>query len=237
MAQAGSPFDDEPPLRWLRRLHLLPAAGLGMRRRAAALALLSWLPIAVWALTTGRLADDSGESLLQHYGVHVRCLLVIPLLVLGESPLQSLSKLIAARLAATADAEPTVRERFNAAVAGVLRLRDASLPWVLMIGAAIGWVIADRPQVHADALSWAVDSDGALGFGGWWFAYVARPILLALLLAWLWRIVLLTVWFRRIGRIDLPLVPTHPDRTGGIAIAAALPGAFASPTRRRCTRR
>lgn len=224
---APSPCDDEPPLRWLRRARLLPADSLGAGRRAAVLALLAWLPIALWAAATGRLADDSGESLLRHYGVHVRCLVVIPLLVLGEQMLHDTARRIAACLAATAGAEPASRVRFDAVGAGVLRLRDASLPWVLMIGAAIGWAIADRPQVHADALVWAMEGDGALGFGGWWFAYIARPILLALLLAWLWRIVLLCEWLRRIGRIDLPLVPTHPDRAGGIAIVSKLPGAFA----------
>ncbi len=54
-----------------------------------------------------------------------------------------------------------------------------------------------------------------------------RPVFLALLLAWLWRIVLLSLWMGRVGRIDLALVPTHPDRAGGVALVERLPGAFA----------
>jgi len=76
-------------------------------------------------------------------------------------------------------------------------------------------------------MAWGVDADGGLGFGGWWFAYVARPIFLALLLAWAWRILLLTLWLGRVARIDLQLVPTHPDRAGGLGLLAKLPGAFA----------
>jgi hypothetical protein len=55
-----------------------------------------------------------------------------------------------------------------------------------------------------------------LGFGGWWFLFVARPIYAALVLGWLWRVVLLTVLFYRISKLGLELVPTHPDRAGGL---------------------
>jgi len=170
-----SPIDNEPPLRWLRHLHLVPADGLGAGRRALFMALLSWLPIAAWALLTDRRTDTSaGESLLHHYGVHVRCLIVIPLLILAEPMLQRKLKSIAAKLAQTALADPPMRERFDAATVGVVRLWDASLPWVLAIGVAIAWSLLDRPHEYEDALSWAIDGRGALGFGGWWFGYVVR---------------------------------------------------------------
>lgn len=225
---AFSPVENEAPLRWLRRLHLAPDEGLGAARRALGLALLTWLPIAAWALATGRLGspDDSGESLLRHYGVHVRCLLVIPLLILAEPMLHRAARAIAARLAATA-ATPEARTAFDAAGRAVVRLRDATLPWVLLLGAAVAWSLADDPLTHGDAMAWAFDADGTLGFGGWWFAYVVRPVFLALLMAWLWRILLLSLWMGRVGRIDLSLVPTHPDRAGGVALVERLPGAFA----------
>ena len=225
---AFSPVENEAPLRWLRRLHLAPEEGLGAGRRAIGLALLTWLPIAAWAGATGRLGSpyDAGESLLRHYGVHARCLVVIPLLILAEPMLHRAARAIAARLAATA-ATPEARAAFDAAGRAVVRLRDATLPWVLLLGAAIAWSLADDPRTHGDAMAWALDADGSLGFGGAWFAYVVRPVFLALLLAWLWRIVLLGLWMGRVGRVNLTLVPTHPDRTGGVALVEKLPGAFA----------
>lgn len=226
-----SPIDDEPPLRWLRRARLVPAKGLAAPRRALFLALFTWLPIAVWAAVFGRLTDvSSSESLLHHYGVHVRCLIVIPLLVLAEPMLHRRLKSIAARLAQTAVVNPTMRARFDAASAGVVRLWDASPPWILGIGVAIAWTLVDRAHEYEDALSWALDARGALGFGGWWFGYVVRPIFIVLLLGWLWRIVLVGCWFWRIGKLNLSLVPTHPDRAGGIAFVEKLPGAFALVT-------
>ena len=56
------------------------------------------------------------------------------------------------------------------------------------------------------------------------------PIFLALLLGWLWRMLLVAWWFWKVGRLGLALVPTHPDRTGGIAFVEKVPGAFALVT-------
>ena len=222
-----SPVENEPPLRWFRRLRLVPRDGLGAGRRAVLFASLAWLPIVLWSATAGRLFDaGTGEPLLQHYGVHVRCLLAIPLLVLGEASMHATVQRLTAQFVSSGIVGPGLREAFGSAIDRVRRLRDASLPWVLLIGVAIAWSIADHPAVHEDALSWALDADGRMGFGGAWFAFVVRPLFLALLLGWLWRILLVACLLWRIGRLDLSLVPTHPDRTGGMAFVEKLPGAF-----------
>src|SRR5262249_25944724 len=87
-ASRFSPVDDEPPLHWERVLRLAPKHGLGVARRAIFFALVTWVPIAIWSVVRGRFIDAAiGEPLLQHYGVHVRCLVAIPLMILGEATL------------------------------------------------------------------------------------------------------------------------------------------------------
>jgi hypothetical protein len=223
-----SPIENEPPLRWFRWLRLAPPDGLGAGRRALFFALLTWLPIVVWAAATGHLwSDAGGERLLQHYGVHVRCLLAIPLLILAEAAMHNAAKRMASQFVSSGAVGPGERAGFDRIIADVRRLRDASLVWVLLLGAAFAWSVADQPAQHDDAIAWAVGGDGAVGFGGGWFAYVVRPIFLALVMGWLWRMLLVAYWFWRVGRLDLSLVPTHPDRTGGLAFVEKLPGAFA----------
>lgn len=224
---AFSPVDNEAPLRWWRRLRLVPGGELGVGRRAVILAAIAWLPIALWSFLQGRLLGaESGEPLLQHYGIHVRCLLAIPLFVLAEAALHRKGASLARRFVSSGAVDMATRPAFDAVLRDVIRLRDASLPWVLALGAAIAWALVDRPDPHDDALSWAADGRGGLGFGGWWATYVARPIFVALLLGWLWRIALLTIWMWRVGGLPLALVPTHPDRMGGIAFVESLPKAF-----------
>ena len=228
---AFSPVDNELPLRWFRWLRIVPAGELGTGRRAVLLALLTWVPIVAWAAIAGRLLQvDAGEPLLQHYGVHVRCLLAIPLLVLAEAALHRAAQPLAAQFVSSGIVGADQRAGFDLAIRQVRRLRDASLPWVFVLGGALAWSLVDHPIVQDDALAWAVDAKGALGFGGWWFTYVVRPIFLALVLSWLWRMLLVAYWFWRVGRLGLSLVPTHPDRTGGLAFVEKVPGAFALVT-------
>jgi hypothetical protein len=231
LQESFSPIENEPPLRWQRALHLAPQDTLGVARRAVFFALFSWVPIAVWALVRGRfLAPAVGEPLLQHYGVHVRCLVAIPLLILGEFTLNTASVRYLSQFIRSGLVDAATRPRFDAALQMVRRWRSASLPWLLGIGAALAWTMAEPVGNRSDQMSWAVDAAGSLGFGGMWFAYIVRPLVIALLLGWLWRIVLLVLLFVQVGRLDLTLVPSHADRAGGLGFLERLPSAFAPVT-------
>jgi hypothetical protein len=228
---AFSPVDNELPLRWFRRLRLVPPGGLGTKRRALIFAALTWVPIVVWAAMAGRLWDpDTGESLMRHYGIHVRCLIAIPLFILAEGALHRTVRHIVSHFLSSGVVALPQKAAFEGLVADARRLRDSSLPWVFVAGVTIAWTTIDAPSSHEDALSWAFGADGTLGFGGAWFVYVARPIFLALLLGWIWRILLVAYAFWRVGRLELSLVPSHPDHAGGIAFVEKLPGAYALVT-------
>ena len=211
-----------------RAIGLIPPNGLGLIRRVVFFAALTWLPIAVWAWWQGHMLKGAlDEKLLQHFGVHVRCLVAIPLLILSEG----LAHAVTLRLGPQFVRAGIVADdgAFRAVVTGMARLRDRTLPWILIGGLAVAWVYLSpgTPQEHD--VRWAVDApaSGAIGFGGWWYLFVARPIYIALLLGWLWRLVLLTIFMRRLSRLPLSLVPTHPDHHGGLGFITSAPTAFA----------
>ena len=214
-------------LRAQRAIGLVPERGLGVARRALVFAAVTWLPIAAWALWRGRaLAGSVDEPLLSHFGIHVRCLVAIPLLVAAEAVSHGVTTRLVpqfVRAGLVADAE---RERFRAVLRGVVRLRDRTLPW-FGIGALVFAVLVVSPTAAADhEVRWAEEPAGGFGFGAFWFRWVSRPIFTALLLAWLWRLVLAFVLCARLSRLDLALVPTHPDRAGGLGFLESLPTAF-----------
>lgn len=181
-------------------------------------ALITWVPIVLWAVIYGRvLPGIASEPSLQHFGVHVRCLVAIPLLIMEEVVAQG----IVGRLIPQFVRSSLVNEGNIAQFVDVLndtaRLRDASLPWVFVIGLVIGWAVVSPSAWNVHEVVWADETNiggPRLGFGGWWFLYVTRPIFMALLLAWMWRLALVTSLLWRIARLDLALVSTHPDRTG-----------------------
>ena len=222
---------DEWPLRWQRKLGLVPDQGMGLVRRAAFFAAIAWVPLAVWAFVQNRaLPGGVAEPLFTHFGVNVRCLVAIPLLILAEGKMMSTTITMATQFLRNGLVTDVQRGAFATLLGQVARMRDSSLPWVIIIGVTIAWLLADPADPRHDALSWAVDASGNLGFGAWWFAYVSRPIFSVLVLGWLWRIVLAFILFRRIAKLDLALVPTHADRAAGLGFLEYYPGAFSMVT-------
>ena len=213
-------------IRWQRVLHIAPKEGLGVVRRAISFALLTWLPLVVWAWMKHSLIDaDSGEPLLAHFGIHVRCLVAIPLFILAEAMSYKVIGQIVGQFRASGAVAEDKYPAFLTVLKDVARLRDSSLPWIFVISLTIAWTLGSPLDTDTHEMSWAMTS-GSFGFGAWWFLYVARPVFLLLLLGWLWRIALIILLFHRLSRMELSLVPTHPDRTGGLGFVKKLPSAL-----------
>ena len=62
---------------------------------------------------------------------------------------------------------------------------------------------------------------------GWWLGAVSLPLFQFLLLRWYFRLFIWARFLWQVSRIDLRLVPTHPDRTGGLGFLALVGYAFA----------
>jgi len=220
----------DPFFRLQRRIGLIPNQGLGLIRRALFFALLAWLPIAVWAVLKGRAIPGSvGEPLLQHFGIHFRFLVAVPLLILGEGMAHRVTTQLIPYFLTSGLVRDEHRGQFRQVLEGVARLRNSSHPWVLIVSVIFAWIALGPSPASEHELVWATEGEPAsmhVGFGGWWLAYVARPIFVALLAAWLWRLVLAFLLLKRIAALDLALVPTHPDRAGGLGFLEKLPSAF-----------
>ena len=210
-----------------RALRLIPAdGGDGVIRRMMLFPLIAWLPLVVWAVATGHAIDsETGEPLLRHLGIHVRFLVALPLLILGERLARGvMAKLLPRfiqRNLVTEEKEPAFRQ----VIADTARLKNSTLPWIAIGGVILLIVLLPGSGQFLDELDWARE-DGKLGAGGWWYLAVSRPLFQVFLFGWLWRIVLLGVLLKRIAGIGLDLVPTHPDRLGGMGFISSFPRVF-----------
>jgi hypothetical protein len=209
----------DPVLRFQRALRLVPAGNFAGMRRAIVMGIVCWAPIMIWAGFTGHLHPNvQDESIMRHLGVHVRSLLGIPLLILSEPIADRVMRALVAQFPASGLIRDEDRAAYSEVIRSVERLRDSAFALAIILGTVVLSVILARGRwltEDADALIWATNT-GALDFGGWWALYIVRPLFLFLLLTWLWRLLLTWILFRRIGRLDLQLVPSHPDQVGGI---------------------
>lgn len=213
-----------------RKLGLIPEHGLGIARRALFWSMLAWLPTAVWAwLHGGFVPAEGSEPLLSHFGINARLLLAVPLFIIAEGMMHSTLTGTLPRLVSSGIVPLSEREALRAVLQGVAKLRDSVLPWIAIGAALISFFVLSTPDQLPHELTWAKSQSAGdgLGFGAWWHLYVGRTIFLTLLLAWLWRLTLLFVLFKRISGLKLSLVPTHPDRSAGLGFMAKVPVMFA----------
>ena len=80
------------------------------------------------------------------------------------------------------------------------------------------------------AYPWAVAGTGValhLSPAGWYFAAVSQFVYQFLLYISLWKWFLWAAFLFRLSRLDLQVVPTHPDRHGGLGFLGMSPLAIA----------
>jgi hypothetical protein len=124
-----------------------------------------------------------------------------------------------------------VRTQFDAAVASVARLRNSVLAEILIIAFVygVGMFVVWRNYVALDANTWYATTSAAgskLSLAGMWYGYVSLPLFQFLLLRWYFRVFIWARFLWQVSRLELKLVPTHPDRVGGLGFLANTAYAF-----------
>ena len=222
-----------PLFQLLRQLHLTDdALGLPMRR-IIAISLLTWLPLLVLSALEGNLLGGRpAVPFLLDLGVHVRFLVVIPLLIGAEPVVHRRMRLVAKQFLARHLIPESTMTRFDSAIASAFRLRNsvlaeaALLAFVYVFDILIVWPYYSF--VFEIPTWYAAPSLGASTFSlaGTWYGYVALPIFQFLLCRWYFRLFIWTRFLWQVSRIDLSLVPMHPDRVGGLGFLSDTVQAF-----------
>jgi hypothetical protein len=115
---------------------------------------------------------------------------------------------------------------FDSAVADTLKLRDSTLAEVVILGITYASAYAALSKFSSNVSTWHAllgESGHRLTLAGYWYVLVAVPIFQFLTYRWLWR---LFKFLRRVSKLDLQLIPTHPDRAGGLSFLGDAHRAF-----------
>ena len=190
-------------------------------RRAIVFVLLTWVPLLALSAIDGHMLDgDVAVPFVRDLETHIRFLVVVPLLLAAELVVHTrLMPVVRAFLDRDliSDADD---ERFDAAINSAFRLRNSVLAELLIFALVYGvGVLVVWRQTALETPTWFAHSATGthrLYPAGVWYAFVSLPIFQFLLLRWYYR---LLIWIRflwQVSRIELKLVPTHPDQLGGI---------------------
>jgi hypothetical protein len=207
--------------------HLLTAERWNLGRRILIAICLGWVPL---VLLTLFLKPDTIGSLLNDYTVNFRMLIAVPVLLAGQVIMDSVFRMIIAHIR-DADLLPSPeRAKMDLTISSLTRLRDslvAEAIIVVVVYANVAGLIGAR---LAMAQGWALSDIGSgyhLSLAGWYYALVSQLIYRFLLGISLWKWCLWVGFLFRLSRLDLQLIPTHPDQHGGVGFLGISPLAIA----------
>jgi hypothetical protein len=236
-APAQDPYDFSvvlggPLYQIVRRAHLAGVALELLRRRIVVISLFAWLPLLILSALSGRAWGDAVTvPFLLDIEVHTRFLLTLPLLIMAELVVHQRMRPVVRQFLERDLIPPASRARFTAAAASAVRLRNSVTAEVFLVVLVYAMALYVWPRyVALDVPTWyAMPTKGGrqLFPAGWWFVYVSNPVAQFILVRWYFR---LFVWMRflwQVARCELSLVPTHPDRVGGLGFLSGTVVAFA----------
>jgi len=210
----GGPLD-----RLQRRLGLMKLEAPLIVRRALVFSVVAWLPLLILSALQGTLLTNVRIPFLYDPSAHIRFLLSVPLLIVAEV-------VIGPRIVAatshfiTSGLIPEDRHQdFDAAIVDAIRLRDSTVAEAIILAITyLGAFISIR-YLSPTVSTWhslVFESGHRFTLAGYWYALVSLPIFQFLVYRWLWRTFIWCRFLRRVSKLDLQLIPTHPDQAGGL---------------------
>ena len=211
-----------PIYQLFRRAHLSGPALEQLWRRIWVITLVAWVPLLVLSFTEGHaLGAPSTLPFLRDIEAQVRFLIALPIFIAAELVVHLRTRAIVTQFLDRGLVRPTDIPHFDALIASAMRLRNSipvEIGLVVLVATVGHWLW--RSTLAFGAGSWYAVPEGDrmhLTRAGVWLAAVSLPLAQFLLVRWYFR---LLVWFRflwQVSRMDLHLVPTHPDRAAGLS--------------------
>ncbi len=204
-----------------------------LKRRLFFFMLLSWLPLLIFSVFEGKaLSGAVSVPFLYDFEAHLRFLVAIPLFLTAEIVVHQRLQPLVQEFISRGLVPTQLRGKFQAAILSSFRLQSSFVPelCILVLVYAIGILLIWNQFISLDVANWYSTPAGErsrLSIAGFWYVFVSVPIFQFLMLRWLFRILLWWKFLLHMARINLSLMPAHPDRCGGLGFLAQTPAVFA----------
>jgi hypothetical protein len=233
--QSGEPEDFSlvlggPLFQLLRKAHLEGDALELLHRRIVASVVLTWLPLLILSILSGVVGGVGRVSFFHDIEVHARFLVALPILIAAELIVNSRIRPAVRRFIEWRIVLPEQKPKFHKAIDSALKIRNSVFVELALIAVVytVGLLVWNS-RTELGLVTWYAlpGSRWNLTPAGYWYVFVSLPLFQFILLRWYVR---LLIWFRflwQVNRIELNLIPTHPDRCGGLSFLGKSSYAFA----------
>jgi hypothetical protein len=208
------------PTYWLQhRLGLVDRESPRIGRRIGLAILLTWVPLLILSAVQGVAIGHRVElPFLRDFAAYTRFFVAIPFLIMADGVERQLAA-VAAHFVRAGLVPAARRADYEAAVrTSTKRLESGLAEGCLAALAYLSFAIAytEFPINFSTWYGFASGSGHRLTLAGWWYAIVGAPLFQFLAWRWLWRLAIWYAFLWRMTQLDLRVIPTHPDRAGGL---------------------
>jgi hypothetical protein len=223
-----------PLFNLLRKGHLADNSLGLLRQRLFVLVLLSWLPLLILSAMAGEAwgpATSVPLPFLRDLAAQLRSLLALPLMIIAEQLVHRRIRPLVNQFRSGGLVPKSAAAQFDTALASAERLRG-SVTAELLIIAFVYVVIIQMMWRHNnsfEAATWFATPTTAgkeLTLAGYWYGYFTLPLFQFLLMRWYYRLFIWARFLLQVSRINLNIIPTHPDGTGGLEFISLSISAF-----------
>ncbi|KAB2638127.1 MAG: hypothetical protein DVB25_08520 [Verrucomicrobia bacterium] len=221
-----------PLFQLLCRAHLANDALQLLGQRVIVIVLVTWLPLVVLTALEGHLVGSGARlALLMDAEVHSRLLVALPLLVIAEMVVHRRMRLLLRQFLERQLIAEKALPQFEAAIAAAFRLRNSVFAELLLIALVygVGILIVWHHFLAFHSATWYATptADGSnFSLAGIWYGFVSLPVFQFLLFRWYFRLLVWSRFLWQVSRIELCLMPTHPDHLGGLGFLSNTVYAF-----------
>jgi hypothetical protein len=227
LASRGGPFYELQS-----RLGLLHERALQAGKRALIFIGVAWLVPFLLGLPNSLSFDSTnGLTYLLDMGAWAKFFVAIGAFMLAEQQVEQRLRAKLRQLVAAPIVAPSSLPLAAQAVSQALKRRDSRVAEaVCLVIAVIAASVALRHLLAVETSSWAVvavPGANSITLAGWWFIIVSMPLFWFLAMRGLWRHFLWSLLLRKVARLELRLVSTHPDGRAGLGSLGDYPNAYA----------
>jgi hypothetical protein len=209
-----------PLYQLFRKAHLEDRVEDHLMWRIVVISGIIWVPLLLFCLIEGTLLGGVPIPFIGDIETHVRFLLVVPLLVMAELVVHLRVRGVVAQFLERLLVPEAALGRFRAALQSAIRLRNSIVAELLIIAIIYPFSYYMRGDVLVlESATWYAQLENggsAATLAGQWFLWVSNPIYQFLILRWYFRLFIWARFLWQVSRIDLNLIPTHPDRNAGL---------------------
>lgn len=218
-----------PLFQLLMRLRLTTPALDLLKKRIIFFTLFAWLPLLILSLIEGTAWGGVKIPFLFDMEVQTRFLVALPLLFVAELLVHKQVRLLVGQFIDRDIITEKELPRFHALIASAMKLRNSIgieitlLMLAFVVGPYLAKTVSVIEQIASGAGSWYASTDGngaSLSMAGYWYTFFSRPLFQFIVYRWYFRIFIWARFLWQSSRLNLNLIPVHPDRACGLGFLA-----------------